>query len=245
MVQRSEFVTPGQTGAGTTLVLKVAFADNGVNSSVRQGSILELVQRVAIPKALKDGFSSFTLWDETGLNMSAAKSISVSSANRSEPPFHHYDFEQAENWVWEQTGGPMLNLGDYDAPATYRYDDVLNIYTTDLMPETVQDRRYFRIWMYAEGADPQQAAKKADELYRSVSGCANNTNDAAKSDSFLGRENAIALVVYVSAGKYVSPLQVQPYLKLNYGHKDGVLMCSSHSDLSHGSWDDVFEGMKH
>ncbi len=239
----SEYQTFHVVGGPKRLVLEVTFEDKEPDPEVRNASFLEILTNHLLPMAARKGGSEVSIWETKSESPSAKKKKSIVSFNVSAATYENYDFVLGDQWIWEQTSGPELDLSALGL-AEYTYNAELDIYTTNAFPHSLEDGKfYYEIWANAEGASPSEAVEKANALFRMLSGCKED-GVPIEADSFLGEKGAIALKIYMVPYRTESQLQYQPRLSLKYGHENGVPTCYTVSGIDYGSWDEAYASLE-
>lgn len=239
----SEYQTLHAVGGPKRLVLEVTFEDKDPDPVIRNASLLEILTNHLLPMAAKKGFSEVSIWETKLETPSGKKKKSIISFNVNAAVYENYDFVLGDQWIWEQTSGPDLDISVLSR-AEYTYNPELDVYATNAFPHSLEDGEfYFEIWANAEGASPSEAADKANDLFRMLSGCKED-GVPIETDSFLGQHGAIALKIYMVPYRTTSQLRYQPRLSLNYGHENGVPTCYTISNIKYESWNEVYALLK-
>jgi hypothetical protein len=155
--------------------------------------------------------------------------------------YENYDFKLGERWIWEQTVGPEIDATMVDL-IEFTYSEELDLFSSELFPVTIEGGTYFQVWLNVDGASVQKSIEKANEFFRKLSGC---QVDGVPIDttSFLGRQNAIALRIYIIPHVISSPFQHQPRMALTYGHEKGVAHCYTVTSDESGTWNDLYSAL--
>lgn len=241
LLSDSSYQTSYGFGSGKGLVLEVSFAEDPPSEEVRRQSMFEILTAHLIPSAVKNGYDSASVWEERA----TAKSKSIGGLfSFAGEVFENYDFELGENWEWQQVAGPELDFSDY-LRAEYKLDEEVGALITPLVERSVKSgEKYYSASLVYEGGSPRESLEKANKLFQKLSGCS-SIGGPIKQDSYLGKTEAIALVVRTYPAVPDGKLRFMPNLRLNFGHTDGELNCDwpSPDEETSETWDEVYASL--
>ncbi|MEM9178362.1 MAG: hypothetical protein AAGA89_01560 [Pseudomonadota bacterium] len=223
------------------MVLQVEFEPSDIDKELRNLSLIEILAEHLLPRASKSGDSKVSIW-ETLKQGKVGPETGGFSLKLSAGAYENYDFELGDDWIWNQTSGPKIDLLAVGF-REHTYNPELDVHITEPIEQRVEEWKYYEVWAHAEGASPSEATEKANEIFRYFSGCSADGVPIEK-DSILGQNEAIAFRIYMVPRIPSSPLQYQPRLKLTYGHEDYVAHCYSISTDPAQTWDDLYAQLR-
>lgn len=234
----SEYITTHSLYGDSQLVLQVEFEPGEVDKELRNLSLIEILAEHLLPSASKAGKKKVSVW-ETLHQGKVGPEAGGFSLKLSAGAYENYDFELGDDWIWNQTSGPDIDLSAVGV-RQHTYNPELGAHIAELIEQSVEEWRYYEVWAHAEGASPSEATEKANEIFNHFSGCSADGVPIEK-DSFLGQNEAIAFRIYMVPRLPSSPLRYQPRLKFTYGHEEYVAHCYSISTDPTQTWDDLYD----
>ena len=238
----SEYSTLYPLGGKKALTLEVTFQSKATDPDLRNASLIEILLEHLLPKAVAEGYSEASIWETKIDASSGAGKNPFFSFGVKASAHENYDFSLQDKWIWAQTAGPELDLSSVTI-SEFTYDEDLDLFTTQVFPRQLSDGNIIlEVWANAPGASPAESIVKANELFRSLSGCVEDGVPISE-DSPMADEGAIALRMYLLPHVTASALQYQPRVKLTYGHEDGVATCYTMTNDGYGTWEELYASL--
>lgn len=234
----SEYITTHSLFGGSRLVLQVEFEPDEIDKDLRNLSLIEILMEHLLPAASASGKTKVSVWETIREGKVGPEAAGV-SLKLTAGTYENYDFELGDDWIWNQTSGPELDLSAV-AFRQYTHNQELGAHITEPLAQFIDGWKYYEIWAHVEGASPSEATEKANEIFKHFSGCSAD-GVPIEADSFLGRNEAFAFRIYLLPRLTSSPLQYQPRIKLTYGHEDYVAHCYTSRTDPAVTWDDLYD----